>query len=462
MAEGEHSLAGLADSLRRPLLRGPDAAAHERPWRGRPGRALAVALPSDIEEVRATLLWARRHLVRVLPQGAVTGLVGASTPPPEGPAPLVVGTGHLVTGLAIDPAAATAVVPAGLRLSELNEQARPHGLELPIDLAADPCVGGMAATNTGGSRVMRYGDMSDRVLGLQAVLADEQVSVVGDLRGLRKDNTGPDPLRLMLGSSGAFGIITAVAVALSPLPRERATALIGPVRDEAAIGLLESLRVRLGTTLSAFEVMCPTAVRASLDLMDSPPRLPETSDPDVLVLVEVSGDDSTQDRLVESVAGSTLLGSADALLVPPTQAWALRHNVTAGLAARGGVLGFDLSVPPGRLPELRVAVRALVERRRLGWEMADFGHWGDGGIHCNVVVPEGRDAHDADLAGLRRDVYRLTRDLGGSYSAEHGIGPLNGAWWNETTPGEVRALLRSFKDVADPLGIMGHPGIPFA
>ncbi|MGI9576768.1 MAG: FAD-binding oxidoreductase, partial [Microthrixaceae bacterium] len=210
-------LAELAAELARPLLSGPDAVAHETPWRGAGGSALAVAKPVELDEVREVVRWARRTRTRILPQGAVTGLVGASTPPATGPPPLVLSTDALDGRLDIDPGDAVAIVDAGVRLSALNGKAADLGLELPIDLAADPSVGAMVATNTGGSRVLAHGDMSRHVLGIQAVIANPDATVIGNLSGLRKDNTGPDATKLLIGSGGAFGVITAVAVALTPV-----------------------------------------------------------------------------------------------------------------------------------------------------------------------------------------------------------------------------------------------------
>jgi FAD/FMN-containing dehydrogenase len=455
-------LGELGSGLRRPLRTGSDAVAHERPWRGDPGAALAVALPEDVEEVRHIVRWARHHRVRLLPQGAVTGLVGASTPPPDGPAPLVVSTDALTRLLEIDHLAATATVSAGVRLSALDAAAAAHGLELPIDLGADPSLGAMVATDTGGSRVLRHGGMATHVLGVEVVTADADVSVIGSLRGLRKDNTGPDPTRLLVGSSGAFGIITAVSLSLSPRPAQRCTAWIGPIDDVEAVELLGVLRARLGDELSAFEVMCPRAVDAARRHMPEPPPLPAGVDPQVTVLVEASGADGAGDRLVEAIA-SMPPPAGPAVLVPPDRAWALRHAITAGLGAEGAVIGFDLSVPPSQLPVLRREVRSLVGAVDApGWSVADFGHWGDGGVHCNVVVDH-HVAVDAVAAGsLRRTIYELVERLGGSYSAEHGIGPLNAEWWSLRTPVMHRRLLASFKQQVDPLGVLGHPGIPFA
>jgi len=452
----------LAARLSRPLRTGTGAVPHEQPWRGAPGPALAVALPRDTAEVRTIVAWAREHRVRLLPQGAVTGLVGASTPPPDGPAPLVVSTEALTGRLEIDADSATAVASAGIHLSALNGAAAPHGLELPVDLAADPAIGAMVATNTGGSRVLRHGAMSRWVLGAEAVIADETVSVIGDVRALRKDNTGPDPTRLLLGSSGAFGIITTVAVALAPVPAQRATALIGPVTDTAAIALLGGLRRRLGDRLTAFEVMCPAALGAALDHMADPPALDPGADPAVTLLVEASGAAGTDDALVDAVAAAGPGLAEAALLLAPARAWAVRHAITDGLRRRGTVVGFDLCVRPPDLPALRAAVRQMVADRWPGLDVADFGHWGDGGVHCNVVVPTHRALDPAGVVELRRAVYGLTVErFGGSWSAEHGIGPANADWWLRTTTPAEQAALRAFKESVDPLGILGHPGLPF-
>jgi D-lactate dehydrogenase (cytochrome) len=460
MSDASAQLHELADLLRRPLLIGAEAATHEQPWRGEPGPAMAVALPESVEEVRGVIRWARNHRVRILAQGAATGLVGASTPPPDGPAPLVLSTNALTARLEVDPLAATAIASAGVRLSNLNEAASGHGLELPVDLAADPSLAAMVATNTGGSRVLRHGDMASRVIGIQAVIADEDVSVIGSLRGLRKDNTGPDPTRMLVGSAGAFGVITAVALHLSPRPARRVTAWIGPLEDVDAVELLGQVRARLGDELSAFEVLCPAALDAARHHMADPPMLGAGVDPQVAVLIEASGASGVEDRLVDAVGA--LPGSPAAVLVPTERAWTLRHAVTAGLAAQGRVVGFDLSAPPALLPVLRRELRSIAARLVPGWPAADFGHWGDGGIHFNLVAEPDSVLDAVRVEELRNEVYELVDRLGGSYSAEHGIGPLNAGWWSRHTPELHQRALASFKEVVDPLGVLGHPGVPFA
>ncbi len=456
----DDSLVELADLLARPLRTGADARAHEVPWRGPSGPAFAVAVPGDIEEVRAIVSWARDHRRRLIPQGANTGLVGASTPPPEGPAPVVLSTNAMADRLEVRPADAVAVVSAGVRLSALNEAASRHGLELPVDLAADPAIGAMVATNTGGSRVMAHGDMSAHVLGVQAVLADDDVSVIGDVRGLRKDNTGPDPARLLVGSAGSLGVITACAVSLTPLPAERATALIGPTADIEAVSLLPALRRALGSGLTAFEVMCPRAISAGLQRASIPHPVDPGAEPAVTVLVECSGGTGVADSLLDALVDANVHDRA--LAVPRTEAWALRHGITEGLASQGEVIGFDLCVQPAHLPALRAAVRDTAHSVRPELAVADFGHWGDGGVHANVVVPHDVAISESDRRALRAAVHELvTTRFAGSWSAEHGIGPTNAGQWRRSTPSATRRVLAAAKAEMDPLGVLGHPGLPF-
>ncbi|MFZ4517812.1 MAG: FAD-binding oxidoreductase [Microthrixaceae bacterium] len=441
-----------------------DLTAYETPARGAPGPAAAVVRPASTDEVRVVVRWARRHRRRLLPQGANSGLVGASTPPPVPAAdravvaPVVLSTERLVDGLVLDPVDRTAVVPAGLRLSQLNAAAAPHGLELPIDLGSDPCLGGMAATNTGGARMLRHGDMRRQVLGLEAVLADDDVSVLDTLRTLRKDNTGADPAALLIGSSGAFGIITQVAVDLQPRPAERACLLAATTPDDA-IRLLLDAEHRLGTMLSAFEVLSGEAVDAAATVHGV--RVPLHPGPDrVLVLAEAAGTGGCEDAVVGLAAAAAT--PFEGIVVPPADAWALRHAVTEGLRRRGVVVGFDVSVPRPSLPRLRTLVRSRVAEFDPEVVVADFGHWGDGGVHMNLVFP-GERPPGAELRRAAADLVFGTAvdDLGGSFSAEHGIGPHNVDWWRRTTSPAARTLLSAAKRAADPRGVLGHPALPY-
>ncbi len=443
-----------------------EVAGHVVPWRGAPGDAAAVVRPADTEQVRTVVAWARRHLVRLVPQGANTGLVGASTPP-RGSDAVVLSLTRLRGVPRIDPVDRTATVGAGVHLSELNEAARPHGLCLPIDLGADPTLGGMVATNTGGARMLRHGDLRHALLGVRAVLADDGCSVVDELSTLRKHNVGPSIGQLLVGAGGAFAVVTDVAVELQPIAADRATAWLAPTDDAAIIAALSLLESRCAGELSALEVVSDVALSAAIDLPGGTSPFGDRPLPPHSILVELEGRDDVEAHLVTALAGLADAGLLDdAVVTPADTAWALRHRITEGLSHHGTVVGFDVSVPRPSLPELVAAVRRAVAAELPRAVVADFGHWGDGGVHCNLVFPhvEGVAAppDDDERARATRIVLGLVVDrFGGSFSAEHGIGPTNADWWRRTTSEGTRRMLLAFADAADPLDLLGHPGLPY-
>lgn len=443
-----------------------DLDAHETPARGRPGHAAAVIRPADTDEVRATVAWARNHRVRLLPQGANSGLVGASTPPPEADARIVVlSTDRLRRPPSIDPVDRTVVVDGGVRLSELNEAAAAHGLSLAIDLGADPSIGGMVATNTGGSRMLRHGDLRRHLLGVRAVIADEDCTVVDELTRLRKHNTGPALTSLLAGSGGAFGIIVEVALELDRLPDEVATAWLVPAGPDAVIDVLRFLERTVGDTISAFEVCSSESVDAARRHPAGPPDPLNGADaPPLLVLVELSGPAGVEAALLSALTGlhaDDLV--TDAVPMPPADAWALRHLVSEGLALEGTVIGHDISVPRSALPAARVELRHVVTSAFPALRVADFGHWGDGGLHLNVIVPHDSPALDDHQRLAVTDLVfgTVVSRFDGSFSAEHGIGPHNARWWERTVQEGTRLVLRDLKYAVDPLGVLGHPGLPY-
>ncbi|HTL98850.1 MAG TPA: FAD-binding oxidoreductase, partial [Holophagaceae bacterium] len=236
-----------------------DLARYEEGWRYGKGKALAVAKPSTTGEVSKLLAFAHARGLRVQPQGANTGLVGASNPDASG-GMLVLSLERLAKRLEIDPVNRTVLVDGGVLLSQLNAALEPHGLFYPIDLGADPSLGGMVATNTGGTRLLKYGDVRHNLLGVEVVLADG--TVVDALNRLRKNNTGLDPQQLFVGTGGAYGVVTGAVVQVAPLPKQRAVALVGCADGEAALSLLQALERELADVLSAFEVVSAQAYRA--------------------------------------------------------------------------------------------------------------------------------------------------------------------------------------------------------
>ena len=455
---GELRVALGAEAL---LVDRSDLAAMEEGWRYGHGRALAAVRPSTSAEVQEALRIAQRHHLRVQPIGANTGLVGASNPDATGEQ-LVLSLERLNRGIQIDPIDRVVVADAGVTLSQLNAELAPHGLMFPVDLGADPQLGGMVVTNTGGTRLVRYGDVRSNLLGIEVVLADG--TLIDGIRALRKDNTGLDWKHLFCGTSGTFGVVTKVALQVVPLPMQRTAMLAAMSSGEAVLALLGTLERRLGETLSAFEVLSKDALEVTLE-HGANLRNPfaDTQVPSFAVLVELS---TTMDKelldldgalaqvLEELVESEEADGLEDALVGQAEDFWAIRHQVSESLRAVGEVLALDLAVPRSRLAEFSATVRREIHAKYPFVRCCNFGHWGDGGLHLNLVWRD-KDAGVEDSKALRHaiqdQVYRLcVEGFGGSYSAEHGIGPHNQAHYQSFTHPLVRGMVGALKANLDP------------
>lgn len=421
------------------------------------GRACGVVRPTTTEELR----WVVERLLEAdaafVVQGAGTGLVAAATPSTAG-TQWVVSTQRMKQHLAIDVKDRTATVSAGYRLSDINQAAAVHGLFFPIDLGADPTIGGMVATNTGGARLVRYGGVRENLLDVQAVLARRSVSIVGGQRALRKDNTGLGWTQLLCGTFGAFGIVTGATLKLHPLPRQTATALVATASPSAAIDLLVSLESELGELMSAFEGISRNALSA---VLRHGVQSPFTPAPPYAALLELAtaippGQGLDLDALLTTWLARHLEDGLvqDAVVGKPEQLWRIRHRISEAVQALGRMVAFDIAVPRSRFAAFRERAVRLVEDTLPGAVVCDFGHLGDGGVHLNVVVPA--DAGDTAIDALRDAVYALTmNEFDGSFSAEHGIGPYNQRWHAEyTEPAklELAAALHHHFDAARRLG----------
>jgi FAD/FMN-containing dehydrogenase len=443
-------LGSLAQGLPDDAVLGPDddLSAYERPWRGEPGRAAFVVRPSTVDQLRDVVRWAVRHRVPVVPQGANTGLVGASVPGAGGSVG-VLSTERLVAPLEVHVDDRAVTAGAGVLLSGVAAAASAHGLELPIDLSADASVGGIVATNAGGCRVLRHGDVRRRLLGVQVVVADDDATVLGDLRPLRKKN---DTLRLtdlVVGSAGLLGVVTAATLELAHRPAERATALLLP--RGSLLDVCTRLEVALGARLGALELISGEALRLTVRHLDAVSDPFPGREPDVAVLVEAEGADAREALLQALESLGDLVD--DAALLPVERAWGLRHGVSEALARAGTVLGLDVSLPRTAMEAARTEVADVVRRQVPGAVLADFGHLGDGGLHLNVVLPDEYDPEAATV--LRQSVYALVDRHGGSFSAEHGLGPANVAWWAAHEQPAALATLAAVKRVLDPYGLLG-------
>lgn len=442
------------------LTEAADRAPYERSARHAGGSALAVLRPGSEDELAWTVRTISDLALPVVVQGAATGLVGAATPTTDG-RQWVLSTQRVRDVLEVDPVNRCARVSAGYRLSDLNRAAAEHGMAFPIDLGADPTVGGMIATNTGGARLIRYGGVRENLMDVRAVLMHPAGDRVGSERALRKDNTGLSWAQLLCGTFGAFGVVSSATLKLHPVQQQSATALIALSDAHAAIGLMCELEREFGEMVSAFEGISGGALEAvALHQRNVP--VPFASTPAYAILVEVSSAIAPGKGLdLEAMLMNWLekrmnAGELeDAVVDKPSQLWRIRHSVSESVQAMGKLVAFDLAVSRSRFAGFREAAVRRVQQIVPSARICDFGHLGDGGVHLNLVVS--RDLDSASIERLRDAVYELTvSQFDGSYSAEHGVGPYNASCYERFTSPPTRELARVLKNFLDPGGRLGN------
>ncbi|TCN25338.1 FAD-binding oxidoreductase [Sinorhizobium americanum] len=422
-----------------------DLARYETGARYGAGRAAFVMRPSSTAEVAAALKICAQHHVIVVPQGANTGLVGASTPDESG-RQAVLSFERAASTLKVNHINRSIEVSAGVSLSKLNDFLESHGLWFPIDLGADPTIGGMIATNTGGTRFIRYGDVRRNVLGLEVVLYDG--TILNFMNEVRKDNTGLDAKQLFIGTSGQYGIVTRAVLEVHPLPQNTATALIVPSSPAGALDILLELEEQFGPQLTSFEGISKTALAAVLDGVPQlrNPFLNEQLPPYSL-LVEVStwnkgGASLTVDEALERELERAFEAGKieNAFTQDAANLWSIRHHISDSLKLKGKVIALDVSVPRDRFVEFRDEACAEVKRLADFVLIADFGHLGDGGVHFNMIWPDGVPYDAERVESLRTAVYDLVAAHGGSFSAEHGVGPFNAHYYERYVPAAKQSI----------------------
>jgi FAD/FMN-containing dehydrogenase len=442
---------GAAHVLSDPDVRAP----FEQDWTRRfGGPSLLVVRPGSTAEVAAVMRACASAGVAIVPQGGNTGLVGGGVPGPSGTAdpPVVLSTVRLTRLGPVDRVAAQVTAGAGVRLASLQVAAAKVGLNFPVDLAAreSATVGGMIATNAGGLHVLRFGPMRAQVIGLEAVLATGEV--ISRLTGLVKDNTGYDLSQLLIGSEGTLGVVTAARLKLVPEHHEKVVALLGLPGTPEALAALEVLR-RRAEGLQAAELF----YQDGLDLVCShsglAPPLPE-SWPAYLVVESAAMEDPSE-SMFEVLAELDLPESATAVATDPTgqaRLWAYRERHTEAISSLGVPHKLDVTLPLSRLAEFEAAVRRVVAGATPDARLVLFGHVGDGNLHVNVVGPDPDDEKVDDA------VLHLVADMGGSISAEHGIGRAKNRWLHLSRSESELDAMRSIKSALDPHGRL-NPGV---
>ena len=431
-------------------------------WRGRyTGAASCIVLPGTADEVAAVVRTCAAAGVAMVPQGGNTGLCGGATPIGG---EVVVALTRLNRIRAIDADNNSITVEAGCTLHVVQEAAHAADRLFPLSLAAEgsATIGGNLATNAGGVQVLRYGNARELTLGLEVVLADGRIW--NGLRALRKDNTGYDLKHLFIGAEGTLGLITAATLKLFPRPRARATAWVAVPGPAAAVALLGHLRDAAGDNVTAVEIIGRPALVLVLKHIPGA-RDPLSGKPAWQVLVELSGaradlaatlESALADAVADGLAADAVLAASEA---QAAALWALRENISEAQKIEGVSIKHDIAVPVSRIAEFIARADAALAAAFPGVRIVCFGHIGDGNLHYNQSRAEAESNAEfiARTGAVNRVVHDLVHELGGSISAEHGLGQLKREEILRYKSGIEMDMMRAVKRALDPRGLM-NPG----
>jgi FAD/FMN-containing dehydrogenase len=425
------------------------------------GRSPLVLRPGSTVEVSAICKLASAHKIALVPQGGNTGLVGGQTPHHG---EVVVSTRRMDRIREVDTASNTMTCEAGVVLQIAQQRAAEVDRLFPLSLGAEgSCtIGGNLSTNAGGTTALAYGVAREMALGVEVVLADGRI--LNLLSKLKKDNTGYDLRNLFIGAEGTLGIITAATLKLFPKPRAIETAYVGLASPAQALKLLSIAQAEAAGTLTSFELLSEVAVdfsiRHGIDIRD-----PLSSKHPWYVLMELSSPRDDARGTLEAILEKAMEGGIvdDAVIaanLSQRQAfWKLRDEMSAAQKPEGGSIKHDISVPVAAVPDFIEQADAAVVKLIPGSRPVPFGHLGDGNIHYNISQPIGGSTADfmSRWHEVNAIVFEIVLRMGGSISAEHGIGVLKRDELPDVKDKVAIELMRSLKVMLDPLGIM-NPG----
>ncbi len=425
--------------------------------------AVAILRPRNTEEVSQAVKTCRLLGLGIIPQGGNTGLVQGGVP--DGQSAVVILSLERMNRIRqVDPDDFSAIVDAGCILLEMKTQLAAQGMFFPLSLGAQgSCrIGGNVSTNAGGVNVLRYGMTRELVLGLEVVMPDG--AIFNGLSTLRKDNRGIDLKQLFIGAEGIFGIVTAVAIKLMPLPDKIETAMLGLNSLEDAIALYRRARIQCCDLMSAFEFMPPMAFTLAQEAI--PDLVAPLGQYPAYVLMEISGSGLVDTAaLMEAFLGEALEsglvldGTIASSRMQAQNLWQFREGMNEGQALRGKHLRTDVSVPLSKLAAFVAEAEAELAGALPDCLAISYGHVGDGNVHLNVIPPSDLDiaSKDKNIKLAKQTINRVLDRYAGSISAEHGIGRLKREDFENRLDPVRKALLTRLKHVLDPNAIM-NPG----
>ena len=433
-----------------------DLEPHVNEWRGLyPGRSPLLVAPATTQEVAEVVRACADEGVAIVPQGGNTGMCGGAVPDTSN-TQIILSLSRMNRIVGVDADNFSMEVEAGCILQNVQEAAAAAGCYFPLSLGAEgSCqIGGNLAANAGGINVLRYGTARQQVLGLEAVLADG--SVVDSARALRKDTAGYDLKQLFIGSEGTLGVITRAVLKLVPHPGPLTTAMMTMRSSGQAVELLAHLQRAIPDSIEAFELISDRNLQLVLEHVPGG-RMPFAEAADWYVLMHAAMRERQEDLQV-ALTGAIERGLVDDVVIAKndTEAealWHLRHSISAAERAGGRALKHDVSVPLSRMQEFLERGDALLAQAVPNAELFAFGHVGDGNLHYNVRLPSGSEEGESVTAAI----YDLVAELGGSFSAEHGVGQMKRGWLTRYRNAGELALMKSLKSSLDPANIL-NPG----
>ena len=451
-----------------------DMAPHLMDWRGQfDGAAQGVLFPRSTEQVAQIMAIADEHNIIIVPQGGNTGLVGGGIPNKSGQS-IVLSLTKMNKVRELSVKNRSMIVESGCILEELHKTAEEHNLYFPLNLAAKgSCtIGGNLSTNAGGVNVVRYGNTRDLCLGVEVVLLGGRVMNL--LSPLRKDNTGYDLKHLFIGSEGTLGIITAASCKLFSLPKVRATALAG-IRDiEAGVEILGQLQTKSGEQVEAFELMPASLLEIIFKQFPDIP-CPLSPLPEFMVLMEIASSDEKDgkpDKTGETPLHAVMedfLSKAfeDGLVTDATlaqnetqrqQLWDIREHGPESTKRESKPVNTDISVCRSELSAFYKKATEEVRKVCTRTRICGYGHMGDGNLHFNLIEAEGGDpGWEQKRESLKDAIYIALDKIGGSISAEHGIGQMKVEQLQKVKDPIALEMMAQLKKVFDPKGLL-NPG----
>jgi FAD/FMN-containing dehydrogenase len=431
------------------------------------GSTFAVLKPTTTKQVADIVRLAAHHGVGIVPQGGNTSYCGGATPDASG-RQIIVSLERMDRIREVDPVSMSISVDAGAILKNVQDAAAAAGLLLPLSLGAEgSCrIGGNIGTNAGGLSVVRYGMTRDLLLGIEAVLSDG--TVVSDMRKLRKNNTGYDVKQCFVGSEGTLGIVTGAVLRLAPLPTRRTTAWLKLARGVPLGELLTLMRRESADLLTTFEFMTARSIALATEAMTDPPSLRDGPGGAVLVEFASSSRHLDLDELMEAVLAEAIESGwiEDAFLAQSgsqrTAMWRLREAIPEGEKRRNGSVKHDISVPLSSIHRFLELAGTQVRSYDSELELSIYGHVGDGNLHYNVLVPAGVDRLEFTKRvedSLSLQLYDTAAALGGTFSAEHGVGRFKKHLLERYGDLGRIAAMRRIKTAFDPADIMNAGAI---